>query len=620
MGFTFGSSSLLSQHILTNYYSIIFSKPISKEKIEDKINKKEMEEKEEKKEENNKILNKQEENDYYENSEVKNLKNILKQRLIEQIKNNNKDDKIQIMKNIKSNYRYFINSIKSSKIEKKMSKESKTKLDSFWIVCITTFAAYMIKYRLTIFISNLRDNNEEENYKKDNNTVPIDFLNYMDNKTNNNTIHSFSFNDKELFLFICGIYFVCILVSILIYWIFKCCIISDKEENNNSLSINNEEKKLKQKKDKSRKCLELCYIYKKFFEILNCFFYIESNIIDNKNRKIGCCTVCGETIKHYFNEAFCNILNNVDIEIKCCSCCKDYDQEDYNKNQQCFCYCYQKRGCCDWIDKFITNETQKEIVPCMILYFISKLIIIGCEREYENMIENGLFNVERKNNFVLYFFSSYFLFIFFISMIKIMKRKYTSQEDYNLGSLSIFIKYSHEIVIESYIIIIYNSLLTSGFAINTLLDRFKKERDNILFMAILFSKFFIFSLNFYCVNVSKNQENNDILFSQSTLITIYLIIIDGIILIINWIIEDINIIYIFQAIIGCSIYIFFLFMIILFYLKIYSFILYFNGFCLCQCCCCYENTSCECCYCRYCDSQCSYRENCKLLICEICNN
>ena len=310
----------------------------------------------------------------------------------------------------------------NQKKEKKMSKELKAKFDSFWIVCLTTFFGYLGKYRISMLFSKLRDKHDD-NTIIDNNTNSTNFTNfyfYFSNETNDNNSYSLgAYDDKTLYLFICGIYVSFILISIILYSIFECCIISKKkneiiDDSESINSINIEKKNSNTKKGICEKIFECCCIHKLYFEIFNCLLYIESNRIDNNIRSIRCRTACGETIKHYCNEVFCNILSNEENEIKCCCpCCKDYNEEDYDKQVQCFCYCYQEKGCCSWIDKFITNEIQKEIVPFMILYFISNLIIIGCENEYEHMIVNNEFNFEKKKGF----FFSFFWFIYYFHYI-----------------------------------------------------------------------------------------------------------------------------------------------------------------------------------------------------------
>lgn len=439
------------------------------------------------------------------------------------------------------------------------------------------------------------------------------------NETYNNIIYEY---DKFLYLCICGIYFIFILLSIVLYSIFKCCIIVKKEEKNIKNEINdiknsnpNEPEKNETSESCSNKYLYCFCAYKFFFELCNCLIYIESFIISNNVKRVGCCRLCSESIKQYCNDALCNILNNEENRINCCPCCNNYNEDDYEKSVQFFCYCYKEEGFCSWITKFFINETQKEIIPCMILYFISKLMIIGSERIYEDTLEHNSSDIKKKKSF-LYSFGIVFLCFQVISYyIKKMKKKLVKKE--NINCFGKFIKYSNEIVIGIYINIFYNSFLNINFASNYLRGKFKKESDKdiSIYLSILYNKFFIFQLNYYCVNKAKENTN---LLSQSTLITIYLTISDLIITGINLIFKDIQTLLLIQIIFSGFVYLIFLLALYLFSLKNSGIVIYFNGICLCECCCCNEFSNC--CYCLYCDNKCSYHENCKYFICEYCND
>ena len=650
-GFTCGSTTLLSQQILINYYSLIFSdeqkeidiKEINEMKEEEEKNE-EKENKEDKDEEyfinfENKILNKLKEktnqmNINYENIGRKDLKNLLKQILKEEI-NKNKEDKSILMFTVKEIYKKLAIS-NNQKFQRNTSNKLKTKFDSYWIVAITTFVGYMIRYGISIFFSKIRDNNYEKNNEINNNKNYTNYTNFTDfffhsnNETNETNYSDVAHDDKTLFLFIYIIYIFCIVISIILYTFFKCCIVLKKgkqiiENVKNTKSINNEGMISNQKKSKCELLHEYFCIHKIFFEIFNCIFYIETKKVDNSKCKIGCCSACGGIIKHYCNESICNIFSSEDNEINCCPCCKDYNKEDYDKKVQFFCYCYQEKGFFSWLDKFITNETQKKIVPFMFLYFISNLIIIGSEKKYKDKIENNKFSLQEKKSFILIFLEIFSLYILIMFLIKRLKGKVEFRKDSELSCLGKLIKNSNEITIELYAIIFFNSVsnlfFTAFLPLIEFLGASQDEKDNI-YAPIFFRKFFIFELNYYCVNISSNEENKELLLSQSTLITIYLLLSDKVISIINWIfgdIFDINI-YSIQNIFSYLVYIIFLLAYNLFKMKKKGVIEYFGGVCLCNCCWCNKRTSFSCCYCESCDSICSYRENCNFWICEFCND
>ena len=287
----------------------------------------------------------------------------------------------------------------------------KIKYNSFWIVSILTLFGYFGKYGISIYFSYLKKKNDKRYFKNYNTT---DFNNNTDNNITMNFIDFlFSSNtatitpqgndtykdiiyeyDKNLYLYICATYFVFILLSIGLYSLFKYCVVSKKEEkniineNNEINDANNIEPKAnKTSKSCSDKCLDCFCVHKLFFELCNCLFYIESFVIENNNKKrVGCCTLCVESIKQYCNDALCNLLNNEENRINCCPCCNNYNEDDYEKTIQFFCYCYKEEGFFSWVNEFFINDTQKEIIPCLIIYFIYNLMIIGSERIYEDKL------------------------------------------------------------------------------------------------------------------------------------------------------------------------------------------------------------------------------------------
>lgn len=266
---------------------------------------------------------------------------------------------------------------------------------------------------------------------------------------------------------------------------------------------------IKKEKKHKNKNKGKCCVWKSFFQIFNCIFYIESTDVENKN-KIGNCKLCGETFKNYCDNCYCS-----------CFCCK-YNKDDYDKDSQLFCFCYQEKGYCDWIDKFLANDIQKELLLCMILYFISKLKTIGYEKEMKNINENEGFNLLEKMEFTIYL-------IFAPCILNYIRGK----EDFINNKLS-------KIMIKEFI---YLLLFTSISEI-VIFALDKKIGFRNLYYILIINKLFLFSLNYFCLNLAKNNERNEFLLSQSTLITIYLSIIEGIINLINYLIgENLDLIY-----------------------------------------------------------------------------
>ena len=254
MGFTLGSSTLLSQQALVNFYSLMFKEDSSSNeniiqeeqlKKEEKIEEKEENEDKELKEIEMGELNDVEKDNSEDLDKTKNLKSFrqkLRQKLIKDVRWDKKF-KINKILRIKASYKKIKDKKYSNpKIERKTSKEIKKQFNSFWIVSIITLLGYLGKYGISIGFFNLKRKNDEKYFQNDNAT---DY-----NNTNHTNINEFVFSlnnesitpiinesyyyiideyDKDLFFYICIIYFISISLSIGIYSIFKCCVITKKE-------------------------------------------------------------------------------------------------------------------------------------------------------------------------------------------------------------------------------------------------------------------------------------------------------------------------------------------------------------------------------------------------------
>jgi len=105
----------------------------------------------------------------------------------------------------------------------------------------------------------------------------------------------------------------------------------------------------------------------------------------------------------------------------CCCCnCIEYNEEDFKKDKQFFCYCYQAKRSSSWLNKCLTNEIQQKIVPYLLEYFILRFCIIGFEKQFEiNQID---FEIKENYIFILVFIATFFLFFYLtLSFNKIMR-------------------------------------------------------------------------------------------------------------------------------------------------------------------------------------------------------
>ena len=357
-----GSSALLSEQILID----------SDEKYNKYLN--ELEKKELEKEEKsdniyiNNIKNIEDEED--ELKEDNNNENYISMNnmIITNAINNNNDEKYDL-KNIdeKVNIKKSIVNIKKIKKEKRREKRRNDleqnknyKFNSFFIVCISTILGYFGKYSINIFISNIKNDYDNERKNKTNIALQIHILG--DNKNTTSDIHN---NDLKLFYYIIGLYCGCIILSIIIYSIF--------------VTIFTKNVKKKSKENEYNIC-----------QICGYTIYSEDIILKKNTPKCECIKLYCKTIKNFCNQSVCSLLTCSEEDTsqdKCCCCCIEYNEKDYEKNKEFFCFCYQAKRKQNWFNKFITNESHIKLFPYMLEYFIIQLTTIGFEAQYVINVE-----------------------------------------------------------------------------------------------------------------------------------------------------------------------------------------------------------------------------------------
>ena len=128
--------------------------------------------------------------------------------------------------------------------------------------------------------------------------------------------------------------------------------------------------------------------------------YSEDIILKKNTPKCECIKLYCKTIKNFCNQSVCSLLSCSEEETnkdKCCCCCLEYNEKDYEKNKEFFCFCYQAKRKQNWFNKFITNESHIKLFPYMLEYFIIQLTTIGFEEQYIINIESDC-AVQGKNN------------------------------------------------------------------------------------------------------------------------------------------------------------------------------------------------------------------------------
>ena len=176
----------------------------------------------------------------------------------------------------------------------------------------------------------------------------------------------------------------------------------------------------------------------------------------------------------------------------------------------------------------------------MILYFISRLIIIGPETNYEYMLKNIDFSGAN------HFFGSVILpIIYMIIYCQPEKKKQNINETKEESQ-----PFRDESILQSVFCLIFINYLI-GFVYSILVLFFDFEDTKFICgFNVTINAFVVFLINYYCLNITKIQIDFDFLFPQTILISLYFIIIDNMIYLIKLLFNDIYNLFLFQFIIG----------------------------------------------------------------------
>ena len=356
------------------------------------------------------------------------------------------------------------------KLEEKRKRNDNNKFDYFFMICLTTIIGYLGKY-LTVLL--------------------LDYI----------LAHAYriDYNNKLFFIFTITLYAISILLSLLLYSLYKNCIF-----------------KYGKKEEDEKKVINISKI---------CGYIIYSGTIKkNKEENKSCCKLCCESFYNCCDYTFCNIINEACEYINsghhpysCCKCCK-YDVKDYNKKEDEFWYCYKTERKSSWCNNFFANETQKKIFPYMLEYFILQLTTIGFEKQYEKYKNE---NVHIKTRISVYVLSFILFFYFTLSFNKIFFNKDKKTENNKQDKISML---SNEILHGTHGILIFNSVFSVVFSViylfyteNDIKALFFEDNINFIFIPILMNHFYYFTLNYYCTFTGEKDKKFEII-SISTLV------------------------------------------------------------------------------------------------------
>ena len=345
--------------------------------------------------------------------------------------------------------------------------KKKKRLESFYIIYLTNFLAFLINYIVNREIIKYREkyiSKELENTKKDDLHINI----YL--------------KDRNIFLlFICIPYILEIIISLIFYSIFYNSIFIEKKEKHKDYTISGHREKEKNKWKKNSEDLKIMKVsFKKLcgYIIFNQTLLIKPKIESKKEMrerrgrrrkrrkmkkikknkktnqynyfceclalllqsitkclrnsfcflyitfcpdKTGCCyncynCYCCHCCNCCYNDICCNCINCCN----CCSCCYNicccggvcnyasFEQKDIG-----FCIFYQEKRKLKWFDQFINNKTQQELVQVVFLIAIFQSFTIGFEVLYDEKNENN----DKQENIVIslsFSFFVYFIFLYFL--------------------------------------------------------------------------------------------------------------------------------------------------------------------------------------------------------------
>ena len=607
MVISFGGSSLLAQQKLIDYYSLFDPDPKEKDN-----------------------------RDSYDSFELSmNEENIIPldnyEKIGNDLNNENKNDEVQ--RNTKV------------KVQKQKEKNKQRNFRSLFSFSLANLAGYTGKYGIAIVFTRYQQNhmitkNQTIHNKTENNLFLMNFFNQNNtdipyNNDTNITSENYELN-QNIFIYINLIYIGCILLSVLFYSFLVCCFFQNK----------------KKEKEKSECCACNCCLWNTICEICGCVIYSERVILEKEEKSPRCCKLCCETMSHYccdaiFNMCNCRGNNEENLCCNCCDCC-NFREKHFDKGRQCFCYCYQEKGFCFWINKFFINNIQKEIILCVLFCFIARLTSIGCEVIYENIFEDPKINILDEMPVYLIslatFFSLFSAILIALNTIKSTAKIFAYMDnetlddifqnqqinnmcDYLKSTVFMFIKKFNVNFLGIFLLLSFNIFFGFNYSSGVIYRGFEDvifgiddsfNERNTLYSIIFTKVYLVFLINYYCLIIAKNRINFEFLFSQTILVTIYLIICDSIIYGIKLLLQTSYNAFFLQliasGILGLILLIFFYRFIYFYCVSIFPCCHYLQGYCICQACCCNKNSSC---YSHCCELNCS-NCNCYYICCEPC--
>ena len=511
------------------------------------------------------IENKKEKNKIYEKyfQELKKTDNdeiILEEKKDEIIKEEDNDEIILEDKNdelIQEENNEGRKTFRETIVERAEKLNKNSRFKSFYAISIITIFSFIFGSITNLSIKAFKMENDEiiknETYEKYNGTFLYEELN--NTNITKIIIDKIYDNDRNLFFrqYLVS-YAETMVISILLYWIMLHCFFNSDEKKgkkiNSDILENNDNKNkdsaqeningkkenedntnldsiIKLKEDKNRinhticKCCGFFYfsstlnlkgdnpLYKTIFYCLKDFFLLMCKSL------IDC---CDKTFCNIINIIFCGEKDIVRCNCDCCGC----DRIKYDKKSENFCFCYKEKRKYKWFHDYITSPVQKDIAPYVLEYYLLGLIVIALDIKFTNFQINTPKIIKTFDD---YSFSdlwenaydtkewtiillTFIVFIIFSSVYGGSKKKQKEDNIEIYGYIQTF-----SILNGIHIMLFINSIVSLIFSILYL--KGITDFDDYIIIPILITQFFYFSLNFYCLCISEQQNDNEFILSGS---------------------------------------------------------------------------------------------------------
>jgi len=445
-------------------------------------------------------------------------------------------------------YKLFINEVRG-----KEGKEEKKSIKYFSLICLTSILGFFGKYALDLklagekFIFDSVYNYTDIFYNGTEINHNSTYINEIDSKV-------FS-HDRTLFYWVISIYIICIILSIIIYFLFGILIFeineSGKDKENeysicqicgytiySEIIINEDENKIEEDKDdgeKEKTVISVSNVAPRENNENNIIEEEQQNLFADKSKSqpkayrrlfkriimsiIDNTKLLINSFKQCCDEIICGFFCRWKKNPKCCCCnCCQFSNISYEQKERFFCYCYQAKRKQKWFNILIRDDTQKKLMPIIMEFFLLQLTTLGFEKLFSENNDNG--NNQNLLIYILFFFISLLLFFYLtisfgkIFIILAQKKEYKD----------VIEKISNEILNGTYGVLIFNAFYS--FIISIIY--FVKgdiSNNNYISIPIFMSKFYFFTFTHYCTIYTDEADGIELI-SCSTLISIYLSIWD----------------------------------------------------------------------------------------------